>query len=129
MEAVIKKATSSKTMALSYNKILSELKDYFRMSFSSSELRALIKLQIARNPDWQLYKNTITGGDGSMQTYSTGGQYAYVMTQDEESIEHAKTLIQAVLDGKMLDKDEDGNVIVAGTENTDNQEDGETETE
>ena len=51
------------------------------------------------------------------------------MTQDEESIEHAKTLIQAVLDGKMLDKDEDGNVIVAGTENTDNQEDGETETE
>ena len=129
MEAVIKKATSSKTMALSYNKILSELKDYFRMSFSSSELRALIKLQIARNPDWQLYKNTITGGDGSMPTYSTGGQYAYVMTQDEESIEHAKTLIQAVLDGKMLDKDEDGNVIVAGTENTDNQEDGETETE
>jgi hypothetical protein len=32
---MIKKATSSKTMLMSYNKILSNLKKYFEMSFSS----------------------------------------------------------------------------------------------
>ncbi len=127
LEAVIKKATSSKTMALSYNKVLSEMRDYFQMSFSSSELRALIKLQLAKNPDWKIYKNSITGGDGSLQTYSTGGAYAYVMTQDEESINNAKTLIQAVMNGEMLEENEDGDVVVAGAEKTDTQEDGETD--
>ena len=127
LEAVIEKATSSKTMVLDYNKILSELRDYFQMSFSSSELRALIKLQLARNPEWKIYKNSVTGGDGSMQTYSTGSAYAYVMTQDEESINNAKTLIQAVMNGDMLEEDEDGNVVVEGAETTDTQEEGETD--
>ena len=121
-EAMIKKATSSKTMLLSYNKILSNLKAYFEMSFSSKELRALVKYQLAKNPNWKIYRNTITGGDGSMILYSTGDAYAYVMTQDEESIGNAKTLIQAVMEGQELDKDEDGNVYVVqtdeGTEDT-----------
>ena len=119
-EAIIKKATSSKTMLLSYNKILSNLRDYFKMSFSSSELRSLLKLQLARNPQWKIYKNTIVGGNGSMPTYSTGNAYAYVMTQDPESIENAKTLINAVLEGKTLDKDDDDNVFVVG-ENEDGE--------
>ena len=117
-EAMIKKATSSTTMMMSYNKVLSSLKDYFLMSFSSSEMRSLIKLQLAKNPDWKIYKNTIKGGDGSLPTYSTGSAYAYVMLQDEESIENAKTLINAVLEGKKLtkDKENDDKVIVADEE-------------
>lgn len=111
-EAIIKKATSSKTMLLSYNKILSNLRDYFQMSFSSAELRSLLKLQLAKNPEWKIYKNTIVGGNGSMPTYSTGNAYAYVMTQDETSIENAKTLINAVLAGNTLSKDDDNNVYV-----------------
>ena len=117
LEAVLKKATSSRTMLLSYNKILSNLRDYFRMSFSSAELRSLMKLQLAKNPQWKIYKNTIIGGNGSMPTYSTGNAYAYVMTQDPDSIENAKTLINAVLAGQMLDKDDDDNVyVVSGGE-------------
>ena len=34
------------------------------------------------------------------------------MTQDAESIENAKTLINAVLDGQNLQTDEDGTVTV-----------------
>ena len=124
LEAVIKKATSSKTMVLSYNKILTELRDYFRMSFSSGELRSLIKMQLAKDPDWKIYRNTIRGGDGSLPTYTTGGAYAYVMTQDQESIDYAKTLINAVLEGKTLAKNDDDEVYVVETE-----ESGETEGE
>ena len=126
-EAIIKKATSSKTMLLSYNKILSNLRDYFQMSFSSGELRSLLKLQLAKNPQWKIYKNTIVGGNGSMPTYSTGNAYAYVMTQDEGSIENAKTLMNAVLEGKMLQKDDDDNVTVVAEEET--GENGESEGE
>ena len=122
-EAVLKKATSSKTMILKYNKILAEEKDYFRMSFSSREMRALVKMQLARNPQWKIYKNTIIGGNDILSTYSGGN--AYVMTQDQDSIDNAKALMNAVLEGKELDKDEDGNVFVVGAENEENTEDGE----
>ena len=47
------------------------------------------------------------------------------MTQDQDSIDNAKALMNAVLEGKELDKDEDGNVFVVGAENEENTEDGE----
>ena len=109
-EALIRKATSSRTMILDYNTVLTSLQDYVEMSFSSREVRKLVKFQLAKDPDWQIYKNTITGGDDTGDTYTAG--YAYVMTQDAESIEHARTLINAVLNGQMLQKDDDGNVNV-----------------
>lgn len=112
-EALIRKATGSRTMILSYNKVLTSLRNYFEMSFSSREIRRLVKLQIARNPDWHIYKNTVVGGDGSMPTYSTGGAYAYVMTQDQESIDNAKALITAVMEGQTLQTDDDGKVSIA----------------
>ena len=125
-EAIIKKATSSKTMVLSYNRLLTNLKDNFRMSISSGELRSLIKLQLARDPDWKIFKNTLGGGNDLLPTYTTGNAAAYVMTQDEESIENARKLINAVLEGKTLDKDDDNNVFVVGEEE-ETEETGETE--
>ena len=115
-EALIKKATSSRTMILSYNKVLSNLTNYVEMSFSSREVRKLVKYQLAKNPDWKIFKNTVVGGDGMLPTYSTGGEYAYVMTQDAESIENAKSLINAVLEGKALQTDEDDVVTVVSGE-------------
>jgi anionic cell wall polymer biosynthesis LytR-Cps2A-Psr (LCP) family protein len=115
-EAMIKKATSSRTMIFSYSKILSNLKDYFEMSFSSREIRKLVKFQLAKDPEWKIFKNSVVGGDGMLPTYSTGGEYAYVMTQDPASIENAKTLINAVLEGQDLQTDEDGMVTVASGE-------------
>jgi hypothetical protein len=94
------------------------------MSFSSGELRSLLKLQLAKNPEWKIYKNTIIGGNGSMPTYSTGSAYAYVMTQDPESIENAKTLMNAVLEGKTLAKDDDDNVYVVSEDGTGEEGEG-----
>lgn len=118
LEAVINKAMSSRTMVLSYNKILSDLKNYFEMSFSSRELRSLVKLQLAKNPKWNITKNSITGGDGSLGTYTTGGTAIYVMTQDPQSIETARSLISAVMNGNTLKTEEDGTITII--ENTGN---------
>lgn len=111
-EAMIKKMTSSKAMVLSYNNIISELDDYFEMSFSSSEIRSLIRFQLAKGPKWKIYKQTIIGGDGSMATYTTGGQKCYVMTQDPTSIANATELIKAVQYGKQLKKEKDGTITI-----------------
>ena len=105
-EAMFKKATSSRTMILHYNRILTSLKPYFEMSFSSKEIRKLAKMQLAKFPKWSIYKNTIVGGDDTLNTYTAG--YAYVMTQDPDSINNAKSLINAVMNGQALAKDDDG---------------------
>lgn len=98
MEALIKKATSGVTMLFKYNRILNSLGDYMEMNFSSSEIRGLAKYQIAKNIDWSIKKNTLTGHDSSQTTYSTGSENVYVMTQDEDSINEAKTKIDEVMD-------------------------------
>lgn len=121
-EALFKKATSSKTMLLNYNSVLSGLKDYVEMSFSSREVRALVKHQIAKNLKWSVFKNTLVGGDDSMALYSTGGEYAYVMTQDETSVSHAKDLINAVLAGEPLTKDENGVAQLANSSSDESSE-------
>ena len=126
-EAMFKKATSSSTMLMNYSVILTELKDYVQMSFSSKEIRSLVKYQISKNLKWDIYRNALTGGDDMQPLYTTGGQYAYVMSRDEESIAHAKELIQAVMRGDPLTKDEDGNLSVLSTE--ENSEEGAEESE
>ena len=123
-EALFKKATSSKTMILNYNNVLSQLKDYVAMSFSSREVRSLVKYQVSKNPKWSIFKNTVVGGDGMEPLYGTGGEYAYVMTQDEESLSHARELIKAVMAGGTLTKDDNGVAQVL-----DNGEDEETSEE
>lgn len=97
MVALIKKATSGTTMLFKYNKILNSLEDYFEMNFSSSEIRAIIKLQITKSISWDIQKNTLTGHDASEATYSTGSQRVYVMSQDEGSINDAKDKIAGVM--------------------------------
>ena len=97
-EAVLKKAMTSKTMLLKYNKLLKTLTWYFEMNLSSEEIRSLVKMQISNlneSTKWTVEKNTLSGFDSEQQTYSAGR--AYVMEDDPESIEHAKNKIQDIL--------------------------------
>ena len=94
MEAMIKKATSSKTMLLKYNKIVSGLKDYMEMNMSTDEIRALVKMQLLKNIDWKIYKYAVTGHDG----HTSDG--LYIMRQDSDSISHASELIEMVMNGE-----------------------------
>lgn len=126
-EAMIKKATSSKTVVLNYNSILSSMNGNFEMSLSSREIRSLLKLQLAKNPKWKIFKNTLIGGGATMPTYSTGSTKCYVMTQDPTSIANAQELINAVLNGQKLTKDEDDNVIVKAETETETETEAEGE--
>ena len=111
-EAIIKKSTNSKTLLFDYTKILSGIEDYFEMSFSAKDIKSLIKFQLIKSPQWKIYKNTLIGGDAYIPTYSTGYTEVYVMSQNQESIEQAKTLINGVLNGDKLTKNEEGLVYI-----------------
>ena len=115
-EAIIKKSANSKTLLLNYSKILSSLKKYFEMSFNSSEVKSLIKYQILKSPDWKIYKNTLIGGDLTIPTYSTGSTPVYVMSQNQESIDNAKKLINGIMNGNTISKDDDGNLHLENEE-------------
>ncbi len=96
MQAMIEKATSSKTMLLSYNKIVSTLDDYMEMNMSADEIRSLVKLQLIKNIDWEIDKYAVTGHDG--RTASD----LYIMKQDATSVSHASELIEQVLNGESI---------------------------
>jgi len=115
-EAIIKKSANSKTLLLNYSKILSSLKKYFEMSLNSSEVKSLIKYQILKSPNWKIYKNTLIGGDLTIPTYSTGSIPVYVMSQNQESIDNAKKLINGIMNGDSISKDEDGNLRLKNEE-------------
>lgn len=111
-EAIIKKSTSSKTLLFNYTKILSSLENYFEMSFNANDVKSFIKLQILKSPKWKIYKNTLIGGDAYMPTYSMSSFEVYVMSQNQESIDQAKKLINGILSGNKILKDEDGNLYL-----------------
>lgn len=116
LEAVIKKATSSKAMLLKYNDIVTSLKDYFKMSISSTEIKELIRMQISENPDWKIYKNSLSGVGELLKTYTAPSEDLYVMTRDQTSVSKARELIRGVLEGKELNQSDDGDLSFIKTE-------------
>ncbi len=116
VEAVIKKAASSKEMLLKYSDIISSLKDYIKMSISSAEIKELIRMQISENPDWKIYKYSLSGVGDMLQTYSAPSEYLYVMMHDQKSVSKARELISGVLEGKELTKADDGTLSFAEPE-------------
>lgn len=111
-EAIIKKSTNSKTLLFNYTKILASLEKYFEMSFNANDVKSFIKFQILKSPKWKIYKNTLIGGDAYMPTYSTGSLEVYVMSQNQENIDQAKKLINGILSGDKILKDEEGNLYL-----------------
>ncbi len=89
-EAILKKMTGSATLLLKYDKILDAIAPYMETNFTKHEIKSLIKMQLARQVDWQYETYKLTGHDDNV-----GG--AYVMDQDEASVQEARDKIEEVL--------------------------------
>lgn len=120
VEAVIKKATSSRAMLLKYSEIISVLKDYFKMSISSEEIKQLIRMQIAEKPDWEIIKISLSGEGDMMTTYTSPAEELYVMTRDMKSVEEARMFIRGVLRGGIIVKSDSGSLSMELPEKSNN---------
>lgn len=104
MEAILKKASSSRTILSRYSKILDSCKDYMQINLSSDEIRSIIKMQLSGGYNWKIYKQNFTGTGSSQKCYSSGDYYTYVMKPDSGSLERGTDNIKAVQEGEPVTK-------------------------
>lgn len=104
--AVIEKMTSGTTIISNYSSIMSSLEGTFSTSLQMSDISKLVKMQLTDMASWDIHSFAVFGTGGSETTYSSPGVHAYVMHPDQDVVDYAGKLIQKVLDGEILTKDD-----------------------
>lgn len=104
--AVIKKMTSGTTIISKYSSIMDSLEGTFTTSLEMSDISKLVKMQLSDMASWDIQSFAVFGTGGSETTYSSPGSHAYVMHPDKDVVKYASELIQKVLDGDKLTKDD-----------------------
>ena len=97
MAAMLKQATSSRTILMNYTTILNNTKDYMQINMTEKEIKSLIKMQIARNPKWSIKRQSMEGSSTLMQCYSTGSYNVSVVQISDESLTKCVKRIKKVM--------------------------------
>ena len=105
LSAVINKLTTG-TIIMHHAQILNSLQGMFITNLSSDEISDLVKMQLSDGADWNVKTFAVTGGDGSEFTYSIPSMRAYVMLPDENYVSRGIELVQRVLAGDTLTKED-----------------------
>ncbi len=98
MAAMLKKATSSRTILMNYTTILNSIKDYMQINMKQKEIKSLVKMQIAKNPKWQIKRQSMEGPSTFMQCYSTGSYQVSVVQVSEDSLKKCVKRIRRVME-------------------------------
>ncbi len=106
ISAVIDKMTNSTALLTNYSGILDSLEGMISMDFKSSDISSLINMQLSEGGSWNIKSFAVTGQDYKKTTYSMPIQKVYVTIPDESSVEHAKQLIQKVMNGETITDDD-----------------------
>ena len=100
IEAIIQKVSSGTTVLNNYSAILNSMEGMFTTNMSSSDISALVRMQLSDMASWNVKSYAVTG------TYSMPTKRSYVMIPDESQISYARILVNKVVDGRIL-SDED----------------------
>lgn len=93
IEAVIEKCQSA-ALLRNYDEILNNVSESFQTNISKESIQALVKYQLAKSPDWDIYTYSVTGSGSSQYTYTIPSARAYVMEPDETTIQNAMKLFE-----------------------------------
>lgn len=104
--AVINKLTDGNTVLANYSSILDSLKGTFKTDLQMSDISKLVKMQLNDMAKWNVQSFAVSGTGGSEKTYSAPGVNAYVMHPDMDVVAYAGELVQKVLDGEILTKED-----------------------
>ena len=92
----------SPAILTSYTQILTALEENIDTSVPMKLLGNLVSMQLEEGGSWNVVTYSVDGTGDSEIPFSMS-QYAYVMRPDYETVEHAKELIQSVLNGEILE--------------------------
>ena len=102
IKAVINEMASSKLL-YNYTDIMDAISDCFQTSMPKDMIQSLVKMQINDMKKWNIVSCSADGTGTRSSTYSIPQRdNLWVMIPDESTIEHAKELIQQVIDGKII---------------------------
>jgi anionic cell wall polymer biosynthesis LytR-Cps2A-Psr (LCP) family protein len=104
MQAMIKKASSSKTILMRYTSILNSCKGYMKMNLTDREIKRIIKKQISKGDKWKTGKQSLKGTPALMQCFSTGAVNVSVVQPSSKSLAKCKKRMYRIMDKKMEDE-------------------------
>lgn len=105
LRAIIDKITSP-AILMNYGKFVDAIGGAFETDMPASQIKDLMRFQLARNPHWKFESYSLRG-EGSTEYCAELGDYAYVTVPDEYSVEIARQKLQAVLNGESADSIKD----------------------
>ncbi len=111
IDAMIKKVCSSSTILTKFDSILDSLEGAFQTNMDYTKIIELVRMQISDGSDWNITSISVDGLGSSERTYSMGKTRLYVMIPYAGSVNKAASMIDEVLEGKILTA---GNVDLSG---------------
>lgn len=106
IDGIIRKMTSFSSITR-YTNLINSLGNSFQTNLKDTDITNLIKMQLKDKKSWNITSNVLIGEGASEYTYSYKGQKLYVMMPDSDSISKAKSMINEVIDGKVLESSYD----------------------
>ena len=98
LKAILDKLLSSTTLLTSYDSLLAAVQDEMQTNMKTSEITALVKMQLADPEKWTIKTIQLHGTGGQGGTFSMGlGRMLYVSYTDEDSLQEVQAEIDAVL--------------------------------
>lgn len=94
LEAVISKITTDKSILLKYDKLLSSLSKLYKTNIPSELISMLVKNQLDDMSEYTIERQSVSGSDASMNTYTAPSKKRYVMIPYEKDIKRASENIK-----------------------------------
>ena len=97
---------SAGNLLQNYDQILKSLEGMFVTSMPAEKIGELVQKQLTEMPKWEIFSFAVTGQGGSDSCWAAGGGYAYVMYPHEAVVAHASALLEKVLTGETLTRED-----------------------
>lgn len=102
ISAIINTMASS-SLLNDFSGLMNSLEGSFETSMSSSQISALVRMQLNEGGSWNVVSYAVSGSNSnSSSTFSMPGTGIYVMEPDYSTVEQAKELIRKVYNGNTI---------------------------
>ncbi|MGN0294581.1 MAG: LCP family protein [Lachnospiraceae bacterium] len=101
IKGIIRKCTTPAILT-GFSSIMNEISDQVQTNLPTDSIYALVKMQLEDSREWEMYSYAITATGSREYCYSYTGKSLYVANLSDSSIAHAKSLMEAVMNGEKL---------------------------
>ena len=100
IEGCINKAMSPEILT-KYTTLLDSVSTFIKMDIPSSEISKIVRNQLENGGDWNVTRYAVSGWGDHQKPWSMA-ENAYVMWPDEDTVEKAKDLMEAVYNDEII---------------------------